>query len=37
MEPLMGVYAGYSLGGQVVKTGPDLDPYVQRLWKKLNM
>ena len=29
MEPLLGVYAGYSLGGQVVKPGPDLDPYVQ--------
>ena len=23
------VYAGYSLGGQVVKPGPDLEPYVQ--------
>lgn len=29
MEPVLGVYAGYSLGGQVVKPGPDLDPYVQ--------
>jgi len=29
MEPLLGVYAGYSLGGQVVKPGPDLEPYVQ--------
>ena len=29
MQPLLGVYAGYSLGGQVVKPGPDLDPYVQ--------
>jgi alpha-N-arabinofuranosidase len=29
MEPLLGVYAGYSLGGQVVKPGPGLDPYVQ--------
>jgi alpha-L-arabinofuranosidase len=29
MEPLLGVYAGYSLSGQVVKPGPDLDPYVQ--------
>jgi alpha-N-arabinofuranosidase len=29
MQPLLGIYAGYSLGGQVVKPGPDLDPYVQ--------
>jgi alpha-N-arabinofuranosidase len=29
MEPVLGVYAGYSLGGQVVKPGPDLDIYVQ--------
>ena len=29
MEPVLGIYAGYSLGGQVVKPGPDLDPYVQ--------
>ena len=29
MQPVLGVYAGYSLGGQVVKPGPDLDPYVQ--------
>ncbi|HWC97359.1 MAG TPA: alpha-L-arabinofuranosidase C-terminal domain-containing protein [Candidatus Sulfopaludibacter sp.] len=29
MQPLVGIYAGYSLGGQVVKPGPDLDPYVQ--------
>jgi len=29
MEPLLAVYAGYSLNGQVVKPGPDLDPYVQ--------
>ncbi|HKX33598.1 MAG TPA: alpha-L-arabinofuranosidase C-terminal domain-containing protein [Blastocatellia bacterium] len=29
MEPVLGVYAGYSLGGQVVKPGPDLEPYVQ--------
>lgn len=29
MQPLLGVYAGYSLGGQVVKPGPDLDSYVQ--------
>jgi alpha-N-arabinofuranosidase len=29
MEPLLAVYGGYSLGGEVVKPGPDLDPYVQ--------
>ena len=29
MEPVLAVFAGYSLNGQVVKPGPDLDPYVQ--------
>jgi len=29
MEPVLAVYGGYSLGGQVVKAGPDLDAYVQ--------
>lgn len=29
MQPVLGIYAGYSLGGQVVKPGPDLDRYVQ--------
>jgi alpha-N-arabinofuranosidase len=29
MQPLLGIYAGYSLGGQLVKPGPDLDLYVQ--------
>jgi alpha-L-arabinofuranosidase len=29
MRPVLAVFAGYSLGGQVVKPGPDLDPYVQ--------
>ncbi|HVW84192.1 MAG TPA: alpha-L-arabinofuranosidase C-terminal domain-containing protein, partial [Bryobacteraceae bacterium] len=29
MDPVLAVYAGYSLGGQVVKPGPDLDAYVQ--------
>ncbi len=28
-EPLLGVYAGYSLGGEHVKPGPDLVPFVQ--------
>ncbi len=29
MQPLLAIYGGYSLGGQVVKPGPDLEPYVQ--------
>jgi alpha-L-arabinofuranosidase len=29
MEPLLAVYAGYSLKGEYVKPGPDLQPYVQ--------
>ena len=29
MQPVLAIYAGYSLGGQVVKPGPDLEPYVQ--------
>ncbi len=29
MEPVLAIYAGYSLGGQVVKPGPDLDSYVR--------
>lgn len=29
MEPLLAVYAGYSLGGQHVDAGPALEPYVQ--------
>jgi alpha-N-arabinofuranosidase len=29
MEPLLAVYGGYSLGGQVVKPGADLEPYLQ--------
>jgi alpha-N-arabinofuranosidase len=29
MQPVLAVYAGYSLGGGVVKPGPALDPYVQ--------
>ena len=28
-EPVLAVYAGYSLGGAHVNPGPDLDPYVQ--------
>lgn len=29
MQPVLAVFAGYSLGGQVVKPGPELEPYVQ--------
>jgi alpha-N-arabinofuranosidase len=29
MQPVLAVYAGYSLGGQLVKPGPDLETYVQ--------
>jgi alpha-L-arabinofuranosidase len=29
MAPLLAVYAGYSLKGEYVKPGPDLQPYVQ--------
>jgi alpha-L-arabinofuranosidase len=29
IQPLLAVYGGYSLSGQVVKPGPDLDQYVQ--------
>ncbi len=29
MQPVLAVYAGYSLGGQHVNPGPDLAPYVQ--------
>ncbi len=28
-EPVLAVYAGYSLGGSHVQPGPDLDPFVQ--------
>lgn len=28
MQPVLAVYAGYSLGGQHVNPGPDLEPYV---------
>jgi alpha-N-arabinofuranosidase len=29
MQPVLAVYAGYSLGGEHVAPGPDLEPYVQ--------
>jgi alpha-L-arabinofuranosidase len=35
MEPLLAVYAGYSLGGEVVKPGPDLEPYVQEALEEI--
>lgn len=29
MEPVLAVFAGYSLAGEVVKPGPELEPYVE--------
>jgi alpha-N-arabinofuranosidase len=29
MEPVLAIYGGYSLRGEVAKPGPDLEPYVQ--------
>ena len=29
MQPVLAVYAGYSMKQEVVKPGPDLDPYIQ--------
>ncbi|MBS1857412.1 MAG: alpha-N-arabinofuranosidase [Acidobacteria bacterium] len=29
VQPVLAVFAGYTLNGQVVKPGPDLEPYVQ--------
>ena len=29
MQPVLAAFAGYTLNGQVVKPGPDLEPYVQ--------
>jgi alpha-L-arabinofuranosidase len=34
-EPLLGVYAGYSLNGQHVKPGPDMEPFVQEALDKI--
>jgi len=34
-EPLLGVYAGYSLRGMYVKPGPDLEPYVQEALEEI--
>lgn len=35
MEPVLAVYGGYSLGGQVVKPGPDLEPYIQEALEEI--
>jgi alpha-N-arabinofuranosidase len=35
MQPVLGVYAGYSLGGYVIKPGPDLEPYVQEALEEI--
>src|SRR3954470_9899064 len=35
VDPLLGVYAGYSLAGQVIKAGPDLEPYVQEALEEI--
>lgn len=34
-EPLLGVYAGYSLKGAYVKPGPDLEPFVQEALEEI--
>jgi alpha-N-arabinofuranosidase len=34
-EPLLAVYAGYSLKGDHVKPGPDLEPYVQEALEEI--
>ncbi|MGC4044650.1 MAG: alpha-L-arabinofuranosidase C-terminal domain-containing protein [Armatimonas sp.] len=34
-EPLLGVYAGYSLRGDYVKPGTDLEPYVQEALEEI--
>jgi alpha-N-arabinofuranosidase len=35
IEPVLGVYAGYSLRQQRVKPGPDLEPYVQEALEEI--
>ncbi|MEO8592791.1 MAG: alpha-L-arabinofuranosidase C-terminal domain-containing protein [Candidatus Solibacter sp.] len=35
MEPVLGVFAGYSLSGQVAKPGPDLEPFVQEALEEI--
>lgn len=34
-EPVLGVYAGYSLRGEFVKPGPDLEPYIQEALEEI--
>lgn len=34
-EPVLAVYAGYSLGGQYVKPGPDLEPFIQEALEEI--
>jgi alpha-N-arabinofuranosidase len=34
-EPVLGVYAGYSLGGMHINSGPDLEPYVQEALEEI--
>ncbi len=35
MEPVLGVYAGYSLRGQCAEPGPNLEPYVQEALEEI--
>ncbi|HBF33100.1 TPA: alpha-N-arabinofuranosidase, partial [Candidatus Sumerlaeota bacterium] len=34
-EPLLGVYAGYSLKGETIKAGPELEPFVQEALEEI--
>lgn len=34
-EPVLGLYAGYSLGGQYVKPGPDLVPFIEEALEEI--
>lgn len=34
-EPVLGLYAGYSLGGQYVKPGPDLIPFIEEALEEI--
>ena len=35
MQPVMAVFAGYTLDGRVVKPGPDLEPFVQEALEEI--
>ncbi len=35
MQPLLGVFAGYALNGELAKPGPDLEPYVQEALEEI--